>query len=379
MSPGVPATVVFSDIAYLSWIDGRPDAVAHDLASSDLRPAEPTHGPVPRPLADLTDPPGEPALDALLADSYGVDPENVLVTAGASNANALAFAVAANPSEHALGDRSDGDQTTPRILVEKPGYEPMLATPRGFGAHVDRFRRPEGILDPARVDAAVTDATTLVAITDRHNPTGRRTQRDALEQTAENVHDTDARLLVDEVYAPFTTTPTDGPFGAPSLAGTDGVVVTGSLTKFLGLGGLRIGWLVADEPFVQAAERVQRHFPSVAEPSVALARRALHHRDILAARSRDRITRNTDLLADFAADHTDLAGHIHDGATFCLLTHDDVDGDTLTDHALREDVLVVPGRFFDRPDAVRLSLGRPTQQATAALDALDTVLDDLST
>jgi aspartate/methionine/tyrosine aminotransferase len=371
---------VFPAIEYLEWIDGRPDAVAHDLASSDLRPTTHADGPIPDRLADRADPPGEPRVDALVADQYGVAPENVLVTAGASNANALAFAVAAQPlaRDPRAGDADDDERDAgrSRVLVEKPGYEPLTATPEGFGARVDRFMRPQGVLDPARVDGALADGTELVAVTDRHNPTGRRADRDAIAAAADVVADADARLLVDEVYAPFTTTPTDEPFGAPSMAGTDGVVATGSLTKFLGLGGLRIGWLVADEAFVDAAERVRHHLPSVARPSVALARRALHHLDDLAADSRRRIHRNHELLAAFAADRNDLAGHVHDGATYALLEHDDVDGTTLAEHALDAGVLVVPGRFFDRPEAVRVSLGRPTQQVTAALDALDDALDD---
>nr|WP_264475254.1 pyridoxal phosphate-dependent aminotransferase [Halorubellus salinus] len=367
----------------MEWIDGRPEAVTHDLASSDLRPATHADGPIPDRLAGRSDPPGQPRVDALVADQYDVAPENVLVTAGASSANALAFAVAAqrlarDPETAAVDDGDRDDTGRSRVLVEKPGYEPLTATPQGFGARVDRFMRPQGILDPARVDGALTDATELVAVTDRHNPTGRRADRDALAATADLVADAGARLLVDEVYAPFTTTPTDEPFGAPSMAGADGVVATGSLTKFLGLGGLRIGWLVADPAFVAAAERVRHHLPSVAQPSVALARRAFHHLDDLAADSRRRIQRNHDLLAEFAADRTDLAGHVHDGATYAVLEHDDVDGTTLAEHALAAGVLVVPGRFFDRPDVVRISLGRPPQQVTAALDALDDALDDLA-
>jgi len=376
---GCAGLVVFPQIEYLSWIEGRPDAVEHDLASSDLRPAIRADGPIPERLAGLPDPPGTPAVDALVADRYGVSPDEVLVTAGATNANALAFAVAAEDDGVAPhdGDPADGSENPPSVLVEKPGYEPMTTTPIGFGARVDRFRRPEGVLDAARVEAAVDDRTVLVALTDRHNPTGRRADRAALERTAAAATANDAHLLVDEVYAPFTATPTDGAFGGPSIAGTDGVVVTGSLTKFLGFGGLRIGWLVADPEFVAAAERVRHHLPSVAHPSTALARRALHHLDALSADRRERIRRNHDRLAAFAADRDAIAGHVHDGATYALLAHDLLDGDELTERALDAGVLVVPGRFFDRPGAVRVSLGRPTDRATAALDALGTVLDDV--
>jgi aspartate/methionine/tyrosine aminotransferase len=401
---------VFPEIEYLSWIDGRPAAVAHDLASSDLRPATRSRNPVPERLAalpeesgDSSTPVADRSLEAMLADVYDVTPEEVLLTPGATSANALAFAVAATDELDVSDDAgvtrdTSGfdatesyttgiDATDPdadahddhpvRILVERPGYEPLVATPRAFGATVDRFRRQAGVLDAARIDAAITDYTALVAITDRHNPTGVRADRDELAAAAQAARDNDTHLLVDEVYGPFTATPTDDPFGAPSLAGTDGVVVTGSLTKFLGFGGLRIGWLVADPAFVSAAERVQRHFQSVAAPSRTLARRALHHFNALAAPQRERIARNHEALASFRDDQPGIAGIVHDGATYGLFTHDTLDGDELAARALDADVLVVPGRFFDRPDAVRISLGRPHEHATAALDALGTVLDDL--
>jgi len=379
---------VFPNIPYLSWIEGRPEAVAHDLASSDLRPATLPTEPVPVRLREHADPPEDVTLDALLADAYDVEVDEVLVTAGATNANALAFAVAAEAPEtvtsaieETADDGPDGDadddEWTSRVLVEKPGYEPHTATPRGFGVIVDQFQRPEGILDAVRVDAAIQDATALVVVSDRHNPTGRRTNRDALRESVAAATDAGARVLVDEVYAHYATAPEPGPFGAPTAAELDGTVVTGSLTKFLGFGGLRIGWLVADAEFVSAAERVQRHFPGIAEPSRQLARRALASHDALAAPQRERIKRNHDLLADFVADRPRLAGVVYDGVTYALVQHDDLDGDELAERALDAGVLVVPGRFFNRPEYVRISLGRPTEQAGAALDALANVLDDV--
>jgi len=373
---------VFPDIAYLSWIEGRPEAVAHDLASSDLRPATRADGPIPERLAGLEA--GDRSLEAQLAEEYDVAVDEVLVTAGATNANALAFAVAADapastdggPTDPDAGGTARSDESAGRVLVESPGYEPHVRTPRAFGAVVDRFRRPEGALDPARVADAVDPATTLAVVSDRHNPTGVRADRDAVRETAAAVGDAGARLLVDEVYAPFSATPTDGAFGGPTAAGVDGAVVTGSLTKFHGFGPLRVGWLVGDREFVAAAERVQRHVPSVAAPSTHLARRVLANHDALAGDRRDRVDRNHRLLAAFVADRDDLHGDVPDGSTYALLAHDALDGDALVDRALANDVLLVPGRFFDRPDAVRVSLGRPTEQVAAALDALGDALDD---
>ncbi|WP_255196105.1 pyridoxal phosphate-dependent aminotransferase [Halorarius litoreus] len=351
---------MFPDIDYLAWIEGRPDAAAHDLASSDLRPT-PDGAIVPSAL-DGFDVPADATVESLVADRYDVEPEQVLVTAGASAAN---FIVAAT----ALGDGETA-------LVERPGYEPMWATPRALGANVDRFRRTREdvwTLDPDRVAAALVDDTVLVSVTNRHNPTGVSTSRDGLRVVAERVHDHGARLLVDEVYAPYGVSDDSD---VPCAAGLEGSIVTGSLTKFLGLGGLRIGWLIADAPFVERATQVQRHLSAVAEPSRALARRALANDTELAARSRGLAASNHDLLRQFVAARPDLSGVVADGCPYALLFHEELDGDAVHDLAADRDVLVVPGRFFEESEAFRVALGRDTESMAAALDAFGAALDE---
>ncbi|MFB6174212.1 MAG: pyridoxal phosphate-dependent aminotransferase [Halobacteriales archaeon] len=345
-------------IEYLEWIRGRPAAAEYDLGASDLvRP-----DPLPR-FGDAPDP--DPTLEELLADVYGVDPAEVLVTAGATHANYLAMAAA----------RDDGD----RVLVERPGYEPLVATPASIGHAVDRFERPPGEdyrLDPDRVADALGPEAGLVVVTDRHNPSGRRADGDALAGTAAAAREADARLLVDEVYAPYAAIACDGPFGAPSAAGFEGVAVTGSLTKFWGLGTLRLGWLIADPPFVERAARIMDHNPAVAPVSRSLAARALADRDALADRARERIATNAPRLAEFVADRGDLTGTVRPGCTLAFLRHD-ADGDAVAAAADEEGVLVIPGRFFDDPGRFRISVARDPGTVEGGLAALGRALDGL--
>ncbi|WP_446685155.1 hypothetical protein [Haladaptatus pallidirubidus] len=129
---------MFPDIEYLDWISGRPDSAKYDLGSSDLRrPFPDPDGVVPPDLADLPAPPENVELENIIAEGYEVESENVLVTAGATHANFLAVAAALNDAGEELNsvetdtDDSAGQQN-PRVLVEKPGYEPLVATPRGW-------------------------------------------------------------------------------------------------------------------------------------------------------------------------------------------------------------------------------------------------------
>ena len=370
---------MFPDIDYLEWIAGRPERADHDLGSSDLRRERPEgEGFVPPALEGRPAPPPDVGLDDLLADAYGVGTENVLVTAGATHANFLAVAAAldARPDDDGEAEETRKD----RVLVEKPGYEPLTATPRGFGATVDRFRRPpedDYALDPERVDGAVTGATRCVTVTNRHNPSGRLADRETLAAASRVAEDAGATLLVDEAYAPFHGERGDGPLGGPTAVDLPNAVVTNSLTKFYGLGSLRVGWLVADEAFVERALSVDRHLPVVAGTSVALARRALHDAGRLDDASRARIVENHDLLRSFVAERDDLDGSVSPGCTYGFLAHESADGDEVAEAAWEAGVLVVPGRFFTDTDRFRLSLGRDGSAARAGLAAFGDVLDSL--
>ncbi|WP_134670386.1 pyridoxal phosphate-dependent aminotransferase [Halorussus marinus] len=371
------------DIEYIEWIAGRPEAADHDLGSSDLRRTPDDRSAViPADLTERPDPPADRSLEAQLADEYGVEPENVLVTAGATQANALASSAALRIAADDETPDEEADASAHRVLVEKPGYEPLLATPRGFGATVDRFRRPAEAgypLDAERVGAAVRENTALVVATNRHNPSGRRADRQTLADVAGAVEDEGVSLLVDEVYAPFDDRAGEGPFGGPSAVGLPNTVVTNSLTKFLGFGGLRIGWLVADRQFVEAARSASRHVHAVAEPSRQLARRALASADELAADARERVRTNREALVEFLDAREDLSGTVEPGCSYAFLEHAAADGDAVVDAAWDRGVLVVPGRFFDVDERFRLSVAGEPAAVRAGLDALGTALDDLPT
>lgn len=126
---------MFLPIAFLEWIEGRPAAATHGLGSSDLRRS--VDGVVPERLRSLSDPPADVTLEAQIADAYGpdVDMENVLATAGATQANVVTAATALAGN---AGDRAESE-----VLVERPTYELLRASPRALGADVRSFPRDQ--------------------------------------------------------------------------------------------------------------------------------------------------------------------------------------------------------------------------------------------
>lgn len=373
---------MFPPIRYLEWM--WEQEAEHDLGSSGLGGRE--DGVIPERLQGLPDPPAGTDLEAQIAAQYDetVSPENVLVTAGTTHANVLAFATAFErtaPGAPGLGQVSGGP---PTVVVEEPGYEPLASTPAGLGADIRRVERPESggyALEPDAVRSVADDTTAMVVVSNRHNPSGQLADRETLANLAGAAQAHGSLLLVDEVYAPYLPEPRQGPgtaFGGPTAAGLEGAVVTNSLTKFFGFGGLRIGWLVAEASFVEAARSVSAHLPDVAGPSRALARRAFNNLDRIVEGSRERVAANASRLDAFVETRPDLHGPVAEGSTFGFPGHESADGDAVTAAASEAGILVVPGRFFGDRSRFRLSLSDSPAAMDAALDRFGAVLDELS-
>ena len=66
------------------------------------------------------------------------------------------------------------------VLIEQPVYEPLIRIAEGAGARVLHFSRDprDGFaLDPDRIARAMTPRTSMVVVTNLHNPSGRPCER----------------------------------------------------------------------------------------------------------------------------------------------------------------------------------------------------------
>jgi aspartate/methionine/tyrosine aminotransferase len=161
-------------------------------------------------------------------------PDDVLVTAGAAEANYLVLMQLLQPGD--------------RLVIEQPGWPQAEVLGRAIGAEVvtvRRFEEDAWRLPLDRLAEAVTPGTRMVFLTNPNNPTGQLLSRDELEEAVAIARRAGAWLLVDEVYAGLEW---DAP-RSPSVAGLyEKGITTGSVSKALGLQGLRTGWLICRDP-----------------------------------------------------------------------------------------------------------------------------------
>ena len=238
---------------------------------------------------------GLPALREAIArfyhDRFGADvsPERIIVTSGASGALMLALAATTEP----------GDEW----LLPDPGYPSNRHLVRSFEGRaralpVDAASRYQPT--PAQVDAAWGERVRGLMIATPSNPTGTLLNTAGIAALHGVTHARRGVLLVDEIYQGLTYgVASSTALAHPVLNAADDLFVVNSFSKYFGMTGWRLGWLVAPSGIVRDIEKLAQHFfisPSTPAQHAALAAFRPETLEILEARRREFAARRDTLL-----------------------------------------------------------------------------------
>ena len=178
---------------------------------------------------------------------YGLEPEDVLVTFGATEAIASAL----------MGLCDPGDE----VVVVEPSYDSYAACIAfaGAGCRFVTLRPPDFRLDPDALRAAIEGGRRVRAIlvNTPHNPTGRVLGRDELQAVADVCIEHDLICITDEVYEHLVF---DGehipPATLPGMA--ERTLTISSVGKSFSFTGWKIGWCSGPAPLVAATRTVKQ-------------------------------------------------------------------------------------------------------------------------
>ena len=237
---------------------------------------------------------GLPALREAIAGHYAehfgaeVDPRRILVTPGASGALLLASQLLAGPGD--------------RVLMADPNYPCNRHFMALAGAEVDTV--PVGPESGWQLDAELVathwrDDTRLAMLATPSNPTGHMLDAGRLAAVAETVAARGGALLVDEIYQGLCYDL--APLSVASI--TPDAFVVNSFSKYFGMTGWRLGWLLAPEAAVEPLTRLaQNVFLAAPTPAqhAALAAFTPECREILEGRRAELGRRRDALLGGLA-------------------------------------------------------------------------------
>ncbi len=204
-----------------------------------------------------------PLREAIIrSQHYGLPIENVLVTSGTQHSNFLALAVALNAGDEAIVEIPSWEQ--PRVLCEA----------LHVNARIIR-RRPElgWRLDVNELERLASPKLKVIYICNPGNPTGAVLTAGELKAVCDIAARWGAYVISDEIYRGLEW---DGQ-PTPAVANEyERGVSTSSLSKTLGMGGLRLGWLATrDRNFLERCMElkyyISLHQQSRLDEAVALA------------------------------------------------------------------------------------------------------------
>jgi aspartate aminotransferase len=173
-----------------------------------------------------------------------VDPENVIATAGGSEALHVA-----------LEAHVDAGQ---EVIIPDPGFVSYDAlTHLAGGEPVPVPLREDLTIDPARVEDGITEETAAFVVNSPANPTGAVQTEADVREFARIADEQDVLCISDEVYEHIVF---DGVHRSPAeFAETDNVLVVNACSKTYSMTGWRLGWVTGAHERIERMLRVHQY------------------------------------------------------------------------------------------------------------------------
>lgn len=310
---------------------------------------------------------------ARFVDRYDldVDPEAVLVTAGASEAIDLALRALVDP-----------DDTVAMAEPSYVSYQSGVTFAGGEVLAVETTADENFTLTPEVLRAAGAQSADVLLLNYPNNPTGRTYDRATLADIATFAREHDLTVVADEIYAPFTY---DGDHvSIASLPGmAERTVVINGFSKAYAMTGFRLGYAIGPARIVDAMNRIHQ-YTMLSAPTTAqhAALAALEHGDDAVAQT---VATYDDRRAFVTERLTDLGFECAtpNGAFYAFPRIPGGGDDTAFARDLLDEVgvAVVPGSAFGTAGTghVRLSYASPRADLETAFDRIEAFLHERST
>jgi len=184
---------------------------------------------------------GLPELRRLIASHYQqkfnleIDARRVIVTPGASGALQLALSVLADTGDNVL--LTDPGYPCNRNMIKLLGADSTVV-PVGADTHFQ--------MHASHISTYWNEKSVAAMIASPSNPTGTMIQQQELINLIEAVDTAGGRLIVDEIYQGLVYSEDD----LTALSISNDVFVINSFSKYFGMTGWRLGWMVVPDEYV---------------------------------------------------------------------------------------------------------------------------------
>ncbi len=292
-----------------------------------------------------------------LCQTYGFEPENVFITTGGSESIGLLSLLAKFRNLPAF--------------IGLPEYEPIFNTPRNLG--VETYTAPFGQLEALMEKKSGNKA---FFFSNPNNPLGSLHSEDFLRSIRENHFSHGGFMYADEAFLEFTFQKKPRSFFEDS----GNVIINGSMTKFYGFSGFRVGWITAPSDVIREMRDI-RNLTGIRNPEYPLwiAGQFLQQRAKFIDRARRILEPNMEYLRKFISSHSELDWTEPLHGSYALVHYRNrMSSEEFCRGAYeKEKILLGPGEYFGAEGAFRLCFTEEPEKFRESMEALDSYLSTL--
>lgn len=287
-------------------------------------------------------------------NGFDVVPENMIATAGGSEALHLAIEAHVNAGEE--------------VIVPDPGFVAYPALTHLAGGVPNPIGLREDLtMDPQEIEAAITDDTAAFVVCSPANPTGAVQSEEDMREFARIADEHDVLCISDEVYERIVF---EGEHHSPmKFAETDNVVVVNACSKTYSMTGWRLGWVTGSDRRIDRMLKAHQYVQACASaPAQYAAEAALSGPQDRVHEMVSAFEERRDVLLDGLAD-AGLETPTPEGAFYAMPAVPD----GWVEECLDRGVVVVPGEAFGEHGAgyARISYASGIEELKDAIEAMD--------
>jgi len=296
-----------------------------------------------------------------------IDAKKVAITHGAIGANALTMFSLVEPGD--------------RVISVLPTYQQHYSIPEAYGADVKILQlKPENnfLPDLKELESLVNDNTKLICINNPNNPTGALMDESFLKEIVEIAKSVDAYIICDEVYRGLDH---EGSGFTTSIADLyDKGISSGSISKTFSLAGLRIGWLVGPEDFIEQVNK-RRDYTTISCGRIDdyLASIALENKDKIIERNHKIVRDNIKILDEWVNNEPKITYVKPKSGTTAFLKYDfDMPSEEFCIKLLEsKGVMLVPGTALHTEGFLRIGYAFSPSALKKGLEKLSEFLEEI--
>lgn len=277
-----------------------------------------------------------------LSKKFGISADGIIIGNGSDEIMQIAAATYLKPGEEVIisGNTFSVYEFVARLFDGKPVFVPL----NNFEQDLDAMAQ------------AISPKTKLIFLCNPHNPTGTYITSQKLTAFLTSVPD-NILVVIDEAYAEFAES-ADFPASLEQTKKHGHVLVLRTFSKYYGLAGLRIGYGIANPELIHYMFRTKLPF-NVSRLAQVGASAALEDKEFLAKTYQNNCAGKKYLYAELDKLGLDYK-KTESNFVFINIKKS---ADELFLSLIKAGVIIRPLTSFGLPEAIRVSIGTPEQNA----------------